>query len=313
MKPTSHIWKNGALIPWEQATTHVLTHALHYGTGVFEGVRAYETEQGPAIFRAKEHMVRLIDSAKIYRMPLQLTATELVDATKLLIQANALKSCYIRPLVYYGYGVMGLDPRKNPVETMIAAWEWGTYLGDEGIKNGIRVKVSSWARIDSRIMPSLAKCTANYANSILAKQEALDAGCDEGLLLNMQGSVAEGPGENIFVIRDGVLATTPSSENVLQGITCQSIVAIARDLGYTVEYRKIARDELYVADELFFTGTAAEVTPIREVDGRTIGAGSRGPITERLQRAFFDAVAGRNPKYNHWLEYVTPVATLKNH
>ncbi len=304
MKPTQWIWKNGELISWESATTHVLTHALHYGTGVFEGIRAYETVNGPAIFRAEEHYIRLLDSAKIYRMPMQWTPAQLIEATQQVIQANHLKSCYIRPLAYYGYGVMGLDPRKNPIDTIIAVWEWGTYLGDEGLERGIKTKVCSWARIDSRVLPSLAKCTANYANSILAKQEALDAGCEEGILLNLQGAVAEGPGENIFVIRNGVIATPPSSENVLQGITAQSIVEIARDLGYTVDYRRVAREELYIADELFFTGTAAEVTPIREVDGRQVGIGSRGPITAQLQSAFFDIVKGKNPKYNHWLTTV---------
>lgn len=305
MKPTPYIWKNGTFIKWEEATTHVLTHALHYGTGVFEGVRAYKAKNGTAIFRAKEHYDRLLDSAKIYLMPVPFSSAQLVDATKELIRKNGLTSCYIRPLVYRGYGAMGLNPSKNPVDVIIAVWEWGTYLGEEGLEKGVRCKVSSWNRIDSRVTPPLAKCTANYINSILAKHEALDCGYDEAILLNINGMVSEGPGENIFVIKGNTITTPPASDGPLLGITCDSIQRIARDLGYTITVRSISRDELFLADEIFFTGTAAEVTPVREIDRRVIGSGKRGPVTERLQAAFFDIVAGKQQAYSDWLTYIS--------
>ncbi len=301
MKPTPYIWKNGQLIDWESATTHVLTHALHYGTAVFEGIRAYETPKGPAIFRAKEHYERLADSAKINLMTVPYSVDDMITATTLLIRENKLHSCYIRPLWYYGYGAMGLNPGKNPIDTIIAAWEWGTYLGEEGITNGIRCKISSWNRIDGRMLSTLAKTTANYANSALARMEATQCGYDEAILLNINGTVSEGPGENIFMIKDGAIFTPPSSDNALNGITAQSAITFAKDLGYTVTHRSISRDELFVADELFFTGTAAEITPIREIDGRQIGIGKRGPITTQIQSTFFDAVSGKNPKYEAWL------------
>jgi branched-chain amino acid aminotransferase len=304
MKETAYIWKNGSLMDWKDATTHVLTHALHYGTGVFEGVRAYKTPQGPAIFRAPEHYKRLIDSGKIYLMNSPYTDKELIDATKLLIKKNDLDSCYIRPLVYFGYGEMGLTPYNNPVDVIISAWEWGAYLGDDGIKNGIRCKISSWNRIDSRTLPPLAKCTANYANSILAKQEAIECGYDEAILLNINGTVSEGPGENIFVIRHDTLYTTPIADNVLEGITANSIKKIAQDMGIPVVEKSMIRDELFLADEAFFTGTAAEVTPIREIDNRVIGNGKRGPITEKLQTKYFDIVEGKDPKYMDWLTVI---------
>lgn len=303
MKPSNYIWKNGDLIPWEQATTHVLTHALHYGTAVFEGIRAYETPRGPAIFKAKEHYQRLVDSAKIFPMPVPYTPEDMIAATRKLITENKLKSCYIRPLWYFGYGAMGLNPGKNPVDTIIAAWEWGSYLGEEGLEKGIRVKMSSWTRFDSRIVPPLAKSTANYFNSALAKMEAIECGYDEALLLNLNGTISEGPGENIFMIKNNEIVTPPTSDSALMGITAQTAITIAQNLGYTVTKRSITRDELFIADELFFTGTAAEITPIREIDTRIIGAGKRGPITEAIQTIFFDAVKGKLPQYEEWLTY----------
>lgn len=304
MKPTPYIWKDNSLIPWESATVHVLTHALHYGTGVFEGIRAYATPKGTAIFRAKEHYDRLLESAGIYLMPLTYTSQELIEATCKLIKENKISSCYIRPLVYRGYGIMGLNPAKAPVETIIATWEWGTYLGDEGLEKGIRCKVSSWRRIDSQILPTLAKCTANYANSILAKEEALQCGFDEAILLNSVGTIAEGPGENLFMVKNGQLITPPLADGVLMGITAQSIAQVAKDMGIEVVYRSILREELFTADELFFTGTAAELTPIREVDGRVIRSNGRGPMTAQLQSIFFDIVQGKNDRYQDWLTIV---------
>lgn len=303
MKSVKYIWKNGNLIPWEEATTHVLTHGLHYGSGVFEGMRAYETSQGPAIFRAQEHFVRLLDSAKIYMMEVPYSVEQLTEATRLLIKETGLKSCYIRPIVYRGYGAMGLNPLNNPVDVVIAAWEWGSYLGEEGLEKGIKCKVSSWLRVDSRMLPPLSKCTANYANSALGKMEALRCGYDEAIMLNVNGSVAEGPGENIFLIKNGEISTTQPSDGALAGITADSAVQIARQLGYTVTFRSIIRDELFLADELFFTGTAAEITPIREIDGRIIGSGTRGPVTEKIQSAYFDSVKGKTTTFAHWLTF----------
>ncbi len=280
-----------------------MTHALHYASAVFEGMRAYETPQGPAIFKAKEHFVRLENSGKIYHMKAPFSVNEMTEATQQLIKANQLKSCYIRPIWYYGYGKMGLNPGTNPVDAVIAAWEWGSYLGEEGLAKGIRCKISSWARVDSRVLPATAKSAANYANSALANIEAKNAGYDEAIQLNINGTVSEGPGENIFMIKDGELFTPPSSDNALQGITAQTAVQIAKDLGYSVTTRSIARDELFIADELFFTGTAAEITPIREIDGREIGIGKRGPITEKIQTKFFEIVKGQDKNYSSWLTY----------
>lgn len=305
MKTTPFIWKNGEFIAWENATTHVLTHALHYGTAVFEGVRAYNTVDGPAIFRAKEHYDRLTASAKILFLKPPYTANDMINATKELLKKNELKSCYIRPIYYCGYGEMGLNPLKNSLDAVIAAWEWGAYLGEESLEKGVRCKMSSWARLDSRILPPMAKSAANYLNSALAKVEAIQCGFDEAILLNVNGTVAEGPGENIFVIKDGKIFTPPNSDCALPGITSQSATKIAQDLGYSVERRSLIRDDLFTADEIFFTGTAVEITPVREIDGRVIGEGKRGPITENIQKIFFDAVNGRLPQYQNWL---TPIA-----
>jgi len=303
MQKTKWIWKNGEWIEWENATTHILTHALHYGTGVFEGVRAYETDKGPAIFRANEHYARLKDSAKIYEMAYDYSSEQLIEITRQLIERNELASCYIRPIVYRGYGEMGLNPLKSPVDVAIAAWSWGTYLGEEGLEKGIRCKMSSWARLDSRILPLMAKATANYANSALAKMEAISCGYDEAILLNVNGLVAEGPGENIFVVKNGVIYTPLFSDGALAGITADAVMRLARDLGHEVVQRNMIRDELFLADELFFTGTAAEVTPIREIDGRVIGQGKRGPVTARIQTLFFDVVKGKNSQYKEWLTH----------
>ncbi len=304
MKETQYIWQNGKLIDWKDATTHVLSHGLHYGTGVFEGIRAYETHKGPAIFRLEDHYKRLLNSAKIIQMPIPYSVNHFIEATTDLIIKNKLKSCYIRPLCYFGYGEMGLNPQNNPVDTIIAAWEWGTYLGEEGLKKGIRCKISSWARLDSRISPPLAKSTANYLNSALAKREALACGFDEAILLNTNGTIAEGPGENIFMVKDNCLFTTHAADNALLGITANTIKIIAKNLNIPVIEKPIIRDELFIADELFFTGTAAEVTPIREIDGRIIGSGQRGHITEKIQQTYFDITSGKNKSYPEWLHFI---------
>ena len=303
MKKSTYIWQNGEFVLWDDARTHVLSHGLHYGTGVFEGIRAYETAKGPAIFKVEQHYERLFNSAKIYGFQLPYTCKELVTATKQLITKNKLKSCYIRPLAYVGYGEMGLNPGKNPIEVIIAAWEWGTYLGEKGLRDGIRCKFSSWNRLDSTILPPTAKASGQYLNSALAKTEAIRCGYDEAIMLNRKGTVAEGPGENLFMVKGKTLITPPVSDNVLKGITAESIQTIAQDLGFQVKHTSIIRDELYVADEIFFTGTAAEVTPIREIDGRIIGSGSRGPITAQIQEHFFKAVKGQLEVYSPWLHY----------
>ncbi|RAP32153.1 branched chain amino acid aminotransferase [Candidatus Marinamargulisbacteria bacterium SCGC AG-414-C22] len=303
MKKCKYIWMNGKFIDWQDAKIHVLSHALHYGTAVFEGVRAYETQQGPAIFRAKRHYDRLFESAKIIQMDIPFTAPELIEVTRELISKNDLKSCYIRPIAYFGYQELGLNPGVNPIEVTIATWEWGTYLGQEGLEKGIRCKMSSWARHDSRIMSPLAKTSANYVNSGMAKREAIRCGYDEAILLNINGFVAEGPGENLFLIKDNVIYTPPVQDCALKGITAQSVMTIAKNLGFDVQYKSLIRDELMLADELFFTGTAAEVTPIREIDGNIIGNGKRGPITTQLQKEFFNVVAGKNNTYSNWLTY----------
>ena len=300
------IWSNGKLIPWREATTHVLTHSLHYGLAVFEGVRAYKTEApalGTAIFRLQEHTKRLFNSAKIYQMPMPFSMEEIMEAQRMVVRENNLESAYLRPLAFYGSEKMGVSPRGAKVHVVIAAWPWGAYLGEDGLNKGIRVKTSSFARHHVNVTMPRAKVSSTYANSILANNEALDHGYDEALLLDTEGYVAEGAGENLFIIRDGKVAT-PELTSALDGITWRSIQLICADHGIPVEARKITRDDVYIADEAFFTGTAAEVTPIRELDGRVIGNGGRGPITEKLQAAFFDIVYGRNPKYHSWL---TPV------
>ncbi len=305
MKQTHYIWKDGYFIPWASATVHVLTHALHYGTGVFEGIRAYNTANGPAIFRLDLHTERLFNSAKIYKMDIPFSEEEINQSIIELIEKNELNSCYIRPLVFRGYGAMGLNPKGAPVEVLLAAWEWGTYLGDEGLDKGIRCKISTWKRIDSNILPAMAKCTANYANSVLAKTEVTEMGYDEAIMLNIQGDITEGPGENIFMVKNNKLYTPPSHDSILLGITAQSIIQIARDMGFEVIEKSIRREEIYLADELFFTGTAAEVTPIREVDNYQIGEkDNQFLITKKLQKKYFEVVNGQDPKYVKWLTFV---------
>jgi branched-chain amino acid aminotransferase len=301
------IWYDGKLVPWREATTHVLTHSLHYGLAVFEGVRAYKTASGTAIFRLKEHTERLFNSAHIYMMKIPYTREALIEAQREVVRANALESCYLRPIAFYGSEKMGVSPKGAKVHVAIAAWPWGAYLGAEGLEKGIRVKTSSYARHHVNVSMCRAKYSGTYANSILANAEAIDHGYDEGLLLDVDGFVAEGAGENLFVVKDGKVYE-PELTSALIGITRGTVIQLAADLGYEVRAKRITRDDLYIADEAFFTGTAAEVTPIREVDGRTIGAGRRGPVTAKIQKAFFDLVNGKNKRYQHWL---TPVRAAK--
>ena len=299
---TEKIWMNGKLVNWDDARIHVLTHALHYGSGVFEGIRCYNTTKGPAVFRLKEHLQRMFNSAKIYHMKIPYTLEELRKATKDMLKANKIRECYIRPIAYVGYSEMGLNPLKNPVDVAIAAWPWGAYLGDEGLKNGIRVKVSSFERINSNVLPPAAKATGQYINSILAKIEAINSGVDEAIMLDNRGLISEGPGENIFMVKDGVLYTPPLYASALPGITRDSILQIAEELKIKAVITDMDRGMLYTADEVFFTGTAAEVTPIREIDG--IAIGKPGPITKKLQEKFFSIVKGNDKKYEKWLDYV---------
>ncbi len=298
------IWMDGQLIEWRDAKVHVLTHTLHYGCGAFEGVRAYKTDKGTAIFRLREHTERLFNSAKILRMEIPFTVEQAMQAQIEVVKANGFDSCYIRPLTWIGDKKLGVSPRGNTIHLMIAAWPWGAYLGEEGLKKGIRVKTSSYTRHHVNITMVNAKAVSNYTNSILANLEVTGDGYDEALLLDPQGFVSEGAGENIFVVRDGVLYTPDLSSGALNGITRKTVFTICDDLGLTIKEKRITRDEVYIADEAFFTGTAAEVTPIRELDGITLGPGHRGPITERIQNAFFDIVGGRNPKYADWLSMV---------
>ena len=297
------IWFNGQLIEWRDAKTHVLTHTLHYGMGVFEGVRAYETAEGPAIFRLQEHTKRLFNSAKILGMKLPYTQDEINQAHIDVVKANNLHSCYFRPMAYYGAAKLGVAPQADDVQVILAAWPWGAYLGEEGMKRGIRVRVSSFTRHHPNIHMIKAKANGNYLNTILANTEATRDGYDEAILLDAQGYVAEGSGENIFVVNEGRLYT-PALDVALDGITRKSVIAIAEEMGLPVIEKRITRDELYAADEVFFTGTAAEVTPIREIDNREIGIGERGPITTEIQQRYFDIVEGKNPAYRHWLTYV---------
>jgi branched-chain amino acid aminotransferase len=296
------IWMDGSLVDWDDATVHVLTHTLHYGSGVFEGIRAYPTAQGAAVFRLTDHIVRLFNSAKIFMIDIPYTPDQLIEAVKETIRVNNLDGCYIRPLVYLGYGEMGLNPLPCPVNVSIAVWPWGTYLGDEGLKHGVRMKVSSWQRHDPNAMPPAAKGVGMYMNSSLAKVEAIKAGYDEAILLSPQGYVSECTGENIFVVRRGRIITPPVSAGALEGITQDTIVTIARDLGYDFEVGNILRSDLYTADEAFLSGTAAEIVPIRSVDDRVIG--EPGPMTRAIQEVFFATVKGENDRYKDWLEHV---------
>ena len=304
MADAETIWINGEFVAWEDAKVHVLTHALHYGTGVFEGIRAYETPRGTAVFRHGDHIERLFKSAELYYMEIPYSREELRTATHELIARNGLKSCYIRPLVFRGASPMGLYSLDCPVEVAIAVWEWGAYLGDEGKQRGVRGKVSSWRRIGPDALIPAAKATGQYLNSVLAKIEADKAGYEEGILLDQRGMVCEGTGENLFVVKDGRIATPGFSSSILGGINRLSAIEIARDLGYEVQERDIARGELYMADEIFMTGTAAELTPLREIDDHPVGSGQPGEVTREVQNEFEDALHGRSERYAHWLDVV---------
>jgi branched-chain amino acid aminotransferase len=297
---------NGEFVPWQEANVHVLTHGLHYGTGVFEGVRCYETEQGPAVFRNAEHVERLLRSAELYYMPVPFSSRELQAATRELVARNELSSCYIRPIVYRGYGSMGLNPMEAPVHVSIACWEWATYLGEDGMLNGVRAKVSSWRRISPDSLVPQAKASGQYLNNVLAKVESMKSGYQEAILLDDQGHVCEGTGENIYIVARGEIVTPGHHNSILDGITRRSVIQIAEDLGYPVVERDIARAEMYLADEVFMTGTAAELVPVVEIDDHKIASGKPGEITRKLQSTFDDAIHGRDARYREWLDLVTP-------
>jgi branched-chain amino acid aminotransferase len=300
--PTEKIWFNGELIPWEDAKIHVLTHTLHYGMGVFEGIRAYETDDGPGVFRLTDHMRRMDQSARILMMPLPYSVDEMVQAVKDTVRSTGLPSCYVRPIAYYGYGEMGLNTLPCSVDMAIACWPWGAYLGDDSLTNGVRMKISSWARHDHNIMPPAAKTTGNYANSSLAKVEALKAGYDEALLLNRAGFVSECTGENVFVARNGRLITPPLSAGALEGITQSTVIAIAHDLGFDVEFGDLSRSDAYIAEEMFVCGTAAEVSSVRSVDDREIPC--PGPMTLAIGEEYGRVVRGQVDRYKDWVEHV---------
>jgi branched-chain amino acid aminotransferase len=304
--PTKKIWMDGQMVDWEQATVHVLAHGLHYGTGAFEGIRAYPTEQGVAIFRLREHCRRLVNSCRVLMIDLPFSLEQLIDATIEVARAAELPGgCYLRPIVYLGYGEMGVNPLPAPVNVAIAAWPWGAYLGEDGLNNGVRMMISSWRRHDPNAMPTAAKSTGGYLNSGLAKIEAIKAGYDEALMLGPDGKLSEGTGENLFIVRDGVIFTPPpSAAGALPGVTQDSVVTIARDLGYEVRFETMIRTDLYLADEAFVTGTAVEVTPIASVDDRDVGEGKPGPITKLIQSTYFAAVRGELPAYQRWLTHI---------
>ncbi len=297
------IWMDGKFVDWDDAKVHVLTHTLHYGLGVFEGIRCYETPEGPAIFRLDEHVERLIRSASIVQIEIPFSHSEICEAIKATVRENKLKQCYIRPIAFIGAGAMGLYAKGNPIHLSIAAWSWGAYLGEDGINNGIRVKTSSFIRGHVNSNMTMAKVCGYYVNSQLAKNEAISCGFDEALLLDTEGYVSEGSGENVFIVRGGALKTTPLT-SILEGITRASVITMAHDEGIEVRQERFTRDEVYISDEAFFTGTAAEITPIRELDGRTIGSGNPGPITKKIQSIFFDTVKGKNSTYSSWLSRV---------
>jgi len=305
VQETEKIWMNGELVDWADAKVHVGVHGLHYGSGVFEGIRCYDTERGPAVFRLREHMQRLHNSARLLHMHIPFSVDDLRAATNELIGANGLPECYVRPIAFYGYGQLGVAARSNPVETVIMSWPWGTYLGDEALRNGIRAKVSSWQRVSPNIVPHVSKATGVYLNSMLAVTEANNAGYDEAILLTPEGTVADGSGENIFVVRDGVLYTPDLATGILPGITRDTVKQIAEDLGHTVVEKTLIRSDLYLADEVFMCGTAAEVTPLRSVDDHEIGVGE---VTLKIQAAYLDTVRGRREQWSHWLEPVPALA-----
>ena len=298
------IWKDGELVEWADANVHVLSHAVHYGSGVFEGIRAYATERGPAVWHLDEHLKRLFRSAKLYHMDIPFSVEAITEAVRDVIRANGLDACYIRPIVLRGYGEMGVNPLHAPINVFIATWPWGAYLGEDALENGVRIKISSWRRNAQNALPSSAKATGQYINGVLAKIESVKAGYDEAVMLNEQGYITDGSGENLFIVRDGRLTTPPISAGCLDGITRGSVITIARDLGYEVTEDNLVRTDLYNAEECFFTGTAAEITPVREVDDRAVGEGHRGPVTKELQGAFFAATKGETEAYVPWLTYV---------
>jgi branched-chain amino acid aminotransferase len=302
--PTDLIWMNGQFVRWEDAKIHVLTHGLHYGTGVFDSMRCYETELGPAVFRNADHIERLLRSAELYYMPVPYSAEQLRAATLELVARNGLRSCYIRPIANRGYGQMGLNPLEAPVDVTIACWEWGAYLGEAGKRDGVRAKVSSWRRISPDSLIPHAKASGQYLNSVLAKVESLKSGYDEAILLDDHGHVCEGTGENVYIVRDGVIATPGQNNSILDGITRRSVIQIAQDLGYSVVERNVARAEMYLADEVFMSGTAAELVPVREIDDHAIGRGRPGEVTRVLQAVFDDATHGRSERYREWLDLV---------
>ena len=303
MVPTKRIWFDGKFVPWDEAKIHVLTHALHYGYAIFEGIRCNSTSEGPAIFRLNEHIDRMFDGARVYKMRIPYTKEQLIAACLDTVKENGLQDCYVRPIMFSAQGELGVNPLKNPVMGAVACWEWGAYLGEEGMEKGIRCTVSSWSRIDSKMLPPQAKCAANYANSILAKTDAIAAGYDEAILLTQDGYVAEGSGENIFLVKNGEVYTPTMESGILGGVTRASVIQIARDNGITVHEQDFTRERMFTSDELFFTGTAANVNPIREVDGRVIGNGQY-PVTKKIQKVYFDAIHGRIDKYKPWLSYV---------
>jgi branched-chain amino acid aminotransferase len=301
---TKSVWMDGEIVAWADATVHVSSHALHYGTGVFEGIRCYDTDKGPAIFRAEAHLDRFFASAAIYGLQIPFSPAQLMEAMCELIRLNSFRSCYLRPICYYGSGSLGLLPDRCPMHASILAFPWNTMHGDEALQRGVHIGVSRWTKFHSSMMPTTAKACGQYINSILALREAVSEGFDEALLLDLSGSVCEGSGENLFLIKDGILLTNDERHSILMGVTRDAVVAIARDLGIPVETRALQLEELTDADEAFFTGTAAEVTPIRALGGKPIGNGGRGPITQKIQQKFFSVVAGREPAYDHWLHRV---------
>jgi branched-chain amino acid aminotransferase len=304
IQATDKIWMDGEMVAWDEAKIHILTHSLHYGCGVFEGIRAYATKHGPAVFRLTDHITRLFNSAKIFMIDVPFTPAQIIEATKETVRVNDIEACYIRPIVYLGYGEMGLNPLPCPVNVSIAVWPWGAYLGDEGIAKGVRMKISSWQRHDPNSMPPAAKGTGMYINSSMAKIEALKAGYDEAIMLSPQGYVSECTGENIFIVKGGRIITPPVSAGALEGVTQNSVFTIARDEGIEVEVGNILRSDLYTADEAFLTGTAAEVVPIQSVDDRVVGSGEPGAVTKRIQEVYFATVRGEVDRYKDWNEYV---------
>jgi branched-chain amino acid aminotransferase len=308
MRETPKIWMNGELVDWGDAKIHVGAHGLHYGSGVFEGIRAYETDRGPAVFRLTDHLERLHNSARLLRMEIPYSIDELKDGCYEVMAAHGLRESYLRPLAFYGYGELGVRPGDNPVDVVIMSWPWGTYLGEEALEHGIRAKISSWQRIGPNVIPHVAKATGVYLNSMLAVSEAAEAGYDEAILLTADGYVADGSGENLFVIKNGRIWTPDLSSSILPGITRDTVIQIAQDLGYTVEEKNLIRADLYLADEVFMCGTAAEVTPVREVDDRVVG--DPGPVTREIQAAYMETVRGRREQWAHWLEHAPSASAV---